>query len=574
MKFEGVVYEVERRHEAGDVGRVEALAYSELILYERSIVYRVYPTGTRAGRIIKDLASLVPDVNTSNVDEDGTPALNTVWTIQNVEALRVMLDIARGTNHYIRMKPGRRLYFKPKATGTYKAVINTSNTASASLREDRWRLRNRIIYIGADGRVLADVSEPPGDLPLTVHDPFLTDETEAKRRAQTRLALCREYGRQLEVELHRNVFEQMNVELYDTIRVSLPSLGLNNTDLPITGIEYIPESLRYRLTLSGALELLEDYLREAVGGDVAARFGRAMTVPEMLSTAVMTTGEGLRTQSTTRHPIYINKPPLTLRNAQNIVLNSDGHAVLTSGATLGSFEAEVLPGSPLFTSYTRCEWILTKNQGWARVQVLTASGEEIASVIDAAETQIVDIPRWPRAFGGLTFKTAALWGATGASVSDIAAGLINTYCLRLSPTTPGTYGETHYPSAKNLNLRLNFARYLRLYLYGDHAQSFTVKVRLHQDANNYLEGAFNVRRDTWMKYEAALSTFTKAGNPTAMNWISILSPYRLLIDSDYVLTPLLRELLRLKITLGRDSAAMLSPAVRLVKIIWREGDYG
>lgn len=96
MKFEGVVYEVERRHEAGDVGRVEALAYSELILYERSIVYRVYPTGTRAGRIIKDLASLVPDVNTSNVDEDGTPALNTVWTIQNVEALHVMLDIAGG----------------------------------------------------------------------------------------------------------------------------------------------------------------------------------------------------------------------------------------------------------------------------------------------------------------------------------------------------------------------------------------------------------------------------------------------------------------------------------------------
>jgi hypothetical protein len=34
-----------------------------------------------------------------------------------------------------------------------------------------------------------------------VHDPFLTDSSEALRRAQVRLALNREYGRELRLEV-------------------------------------------------------------------------------------------------------------------------------------------------------------------------------------------------------------------------------------------------------------------------------------------------------------------------------------------------------------------------------------
>lgn len=573
-RFEGVVYEVEKRHGPGDVSRVEALAYTDLIQYDRSIVYRQYPAGTRAGSIIKDLASLVPGVDTENVDEDETPTLNSVWTIQNVEALKVMLDVARGTNYYIRMKPSKKLYFKPKTPGSHRATITSANTVSASYREDRWRLRNRIIYVGAENRVLADISEPPGDLPLIIHDPFLAEEAEAQRRAQLRLALCREYGRSLEVELHKDVFEQMNVELFDKLRVNLPSLGLNDADLPVTGVEYEPESLRYRLSLSGSLESLEDYLQEQIAGDVAARFGRTLTAPEILSTAIHTTEAGLRVQAEPRHVVYFNKPPLTLWDAVNVILNSDGHATLVSGATSGSFEASILPGSSLFTAFVKCEWIAVGNQGRVGAQVLTAAGEEIARVHDAVDTQFILIPRWPTGFGSLTHMSASSWGASGASITNVRAGLLNAYCLRLSPSNPGTEGEIFYPSGKNLGLNIGFAKYIRLYLYGDHASDFQIRVRLWQDTSNYLEGRIIVKRDKWMRYEAVLSTFSKVGSPSIMNWLSIFSPHRLLIDSDYVLLPLTRETLRLKFTLGRDSPELESPVVKLLKMVWREGDYG
>ena len=56
-----------------------------------------------------------------------------------------------------------------------------------------------------------------------------------------------------------------------------------------------------------------------------------------------------------------------------------------------------------------------------------------------------------------------------------------------------------------------------------------------------------------------------------INWISIISPYLILIDSDHVFLPATRELMRVKFTLKRDSADYPSPKLKLVKIIWREG---
>ncbi|MEO0158765.1 MAG: hypothetical protein ABIM59_08570, partial [candidate division WOR-3 bacterium] len=81
--FEGVVYEARKTRREGDVARCEITAYTDLILYDRHVVFRSYPTGTRAGTIIKDLAALETGVDVTNVDEDTTPALNSQWDIQN-----------------------------------------------------------------------------------------------------------------------------------------------------------------------------------------------------------------------------------------------------------------------------------------------------------------------------------------------------------------------------------------------------------------------------------------------------------------------------------------------------------
>jgi len=269
--FEGIVYERRKRHDQNYVS-VEATAYSNLILYDRHVVYRAYQTGTTAGAIVKDLASLESGVDVTNVD-DG-PSLLSNWEIENENALKIMQDVAKGVNFWLRMKPGNYLYFKPKTTGNPVATINADIIINAEYTEDRWKLKNRVIYVGANGEILADVSEGAGDLPEVVHDPFLTDKVEAQRRANIRLALNKEYGRQLRIEMSQYDFEAMNLDLGDTVTVNLPSLGLSNVNMFLLEVEYDPRELRYSLTLGGKLELFEELFEETIGGDVASRFGR------------------------------------------------------------------------------------------------------------------------------------------------------------------------------------------------------------------------------------------------------------------------------------------------------------
>ncbi|OYT67931.1 MAG: hypothetical protein B6U65_01290 [Candidatus Wolframiiraptor sp. EX4484-121] len=267
--FEGIVYEVDRRHRGRDVERCGFKAYDYLIKYDRHVVYRLYQTGTKAGEIIKDLASLEDGVDVSNVD-DGDSLLSP-WEIENQKALDVMKSVARGVNYWLRMKPGKILYFKPKQVGSAKATITDQIILDAEYSEDRWKLKNRVIYVGAGGEILADVSEGAGDLPVVVHDPFLTDKEEAERRAKIRLALNKEYGRSLRITMHQKDFKDLGIDLGDTCIINLPSVGLENENMVLLGIEYDPRSLRYRLEFGGRKELLEDWLDEQIGGDARLR---------------------------------------------------------------------------------------------------------------------------------------------------------------------------------------------------------------------------------------------------------------------------------------------------------------
>ncbi|RLG06230.1 MAG: hypothetical protein DRN59_03360 [Thaumarchaeota archaeon] len=355
--FEGVVYERKLAQEERIV--CDITAYTHLIRYERHLVYRLYQPGVKAGEIIRDLASLEPGVDVSNVD-DGE-ALLAPWKIENQPALKVMRSIARGINYWLRMKPGKMLYFKPRASGEVKATITENLALAAQYTEDRWELRNRIIYIGAGGQVLADVSDGSGDLPLTIHDPFLTDRGEAERRARMRLNLSKDYGRQLEIIMALEDFEDLGIDLGDTVRADLPKLGLSE-DMIVFGIEYDLKSLRVRLILGGRQQLYEEFLAEQIGGDVAAKFGRAMALPEQTSTLAYSLDKIARIQADKKHVLYVNKPPITLYNAQNVILNSNGEVELVSGATEGSFEARVLPPSQLFISWIKAEWMAEKGE--------------------------------------------------------------------------------------------------------------------------------------------------------------------------------------------------------------------
>ena len=732
--FEGLVYEVDRSHRRGEPESCSFKAYDMLIMYDRHVVYRSYPTGTKAGEIIRDLASLESGVDVSNVD-DGDSLLSP-WTIENQKALDVMKSVARGTNYWLRMKPGMMLYFKPKQVGTSKGIINDTMALDAEYSEDRWKLKNRVIYVGADGEILADVSEGAGDLPIVVHDPSLTDPNEAQRRANIRLALNKEYGRSLRVTIHKNDLASLGLDLGDTVIIQLPSIGvydlldigvtcdnvldkiyingedytpqssslgnwqvadflevekagkiviavachnadttspaglllrirdingntlfngsdlsnvkvyfsttpdppspdwykpdyddsawanatqltqygsgpwgtnvsnwddpdawwfwannegLNNTPntqyvwfritiengikFVLLGIEYEVDSFRRILEFGGRKELLEDWLDEKIGGDVSRRFGQLMTLPEEASAAAYSLEAAIRIQAEPRYSVYFNKPPLSLYNAQNIMLDDSGYAQLVSGATSGSFEAQITPPSELFVNWLEAYWRAELGAGSLTVRVLRGDDSEIAVITDQPEYSY-RFPREPVMDGGLTEKAASGWGASGATVSDARLGIIHAWCLKLLPNTLGTDGEIFYPSAKNWGKDLSWAKWLRLYLYGDepNAQDIAVKIRLHTSATDYFEATLTVKSKTWRKYEIDMATLTQVGTPSLsnINWISIISPYTLLIDSDYVFLPATRELLRLKFELSRVNAADASPKVRLVKLVWKE----
>ena len=708
-------------------------------------------------------------------------------------------------------------------------------------------------------------------------------------------------------------FENLGVDLGDTVRVDLPKLGLSE-DMVIFGIEYYPKALRVRLVLGGRQQLYEELLAEQISGDVAARFGRTMTLPEQTSTLAYSLDKIARIQADQKHVVYVSKPPLTLYNARNVILNPSGEAELVSGAMEGSFEVQVLPPSELFVNWVKAEWIAEKGErveslgvefpqsldGWqyrkritiqenagrdltdyqikltiyygsgtdsgsdiylnekcrsdfgdirfadmdgnllpywieekadsdyavfwvkvpsipangtadiyiyygnpdavydgdpkqvffiyedmetppegmlagdafydstnkwirltraagnlkgylyydkvpqygfyAKFRVwagggngadaiwlgvydsdyagttedivdggyhftadeyqdriaftkstsdngapiasasqsgiddgnwhtyevyfwisggvayckiywdgvlkvdasdsspqsnalnkvgktifgartggsynehriddiiirnyvdpepsisavggeeyhlqerrimageisaslLNADGEALGQVFDAYDTQFYRFRKWPRGYGSLTYKNSSSWGANNASASDKREGILHAHCLKLTPSILGLDGEIYYPSSRDLNLDLSWAKWLRLYLYADHEDDVTVKIRLHQDADNYFEGSLVVKAKEWRKYEISMDSLSKIGSPSLgkINWISIISPYPILIDSDHVFLPATRELLRVKFTLKRNSPDDPSPKIRLVKIIWREG---
>ena len=449
-------------------------------------------------------------------------------------------------------------------------VIDASKILRAEYAEDRWKLKNRVIYVGAGGQVLADVSEGAGDLPVIVNDPFLTDPVEAQRRANIRLALNKEYGRQLRIEMNQYDFESLNIDLGDTVTVNLPSLGVNE-NMYVVEIEYDPRELKYTLTLGGRLELFEEFLQEQIGGDVASRFGQSIKVPELVSTIYTTVdlvNAAVKIQADARTLRIYNKPPLILENAQNVILDEDGYAALISGATSGSFEFSFTPQSALFTRWLRIHYDYDAGGGSVRADVLRADG----STIDSSISQDYDFPYIPATSGSWTEQNANEWGAVNALIADSPNAIISYWSIKATKTGSGSM-KLIYPASKDLSLNLSRFKYMRLYIYSAENDP-SLKIRLKQDENNYFEATLSHSGGIWRRYQILLSSFQSIGSPslTNINYLEIeTSMSSINIDSDIVFIPLGHEQVKIKFTLTRPDASATSPRVKLVKIVWREG---
>ncbi|MCS6787694.1 MAG: hypothetical protein NZ733_00155, partial [Aigarchaeota archaeon] len=578
-RFEGFVVNV-RRSASSKSGRLTVCqALSELVLWDRHVVFREYAAGTRAGAIVKDLARLESGVDVANVDESDTPALLAPWAIQNESALKVMTAVSRGTNYYLRMKPGRKLYFKPKAPGAPVATIDSRVVTATEYSEDRWRLRDRVIVVGAGGQVMADVSEGGGELPVVVHDPFLTSTAEAQRRARIRLALNREYGRQLRLTVRRDFVERSQIDLFSMVRIDLPELGLSGVDMHVVGIRYAPPDPHVVLEVGGRLELLEDYLSEAIGGDVTARFGKAIGTDELASMrSTLYHTQRVVAAVGYRFVTYVNKRPITFHRGANVRLNDvTGEVELASGSINGWFEVDFVPPSELFACWCYASWVSYPGDGEVVVELKNASGEVLRSLRDLrlpgwALAKRAYLRRWPGRVHTMTRHPAfSLWGSSqGARVIGARMGYLVGSCVRLEPLSYGTPGEIFYPASRDLNLEAGWVRRMNFYLC-PLDDGVTCRVRLYHDASNYREVSVVAQRaNEWTMYSVNVGTMTVVGNPTRVNWIGFSSAYPLLIDSDYVLHELGRERLTVRFNLSRPSATSTSPRISLLTVTYEE----
>jgi len=555
--FEGIIYNMSKRHEK--YVETRASAYSNLILYDRYYAYRSYSTGMTAGAIIKDLASLESGVNTANVD-DG-PSLTANWDIENQIVLKVFQDIAKGTNYYIRMKPGKYLYYRPKTTSTPIYTITQNNIISAEYSEDRWKLKNRVIYLGANGQILADVSEGAGDLPIIISDPFLTDATEAQRRAQIRLALNKEYGRQLRVVMHQNDFESSGIDLFSTVAVNLPSLGINE-NMYVVEISYDPKSLKYTLTLGGRLELFEEYLSEAMGGDVAARFGQKTSVAEVIGSVSLQIEEISKRSNLLTQPtlfLYYIKPPIPYQDAQNVFQDTDGMLKLISGATSGTVKILIKPigSSDLF--WRQLIYSIDPGGGSYQVDLLLGSKTIKNNASSPYRFNYVVLRN------SLAEGDASKWGATtGATIEDSGLSIITRYSLKCSYASSF---QVWYPSGKNWGKDLSEVSYFMFWIYSN--IDATIYVRLATNDNNYYRANTTAKAGKWIKNIIPLSSFIATGSPSWSNINYIMFEFpngTFYLDFDYVFAPILNEELTVKITLSRPSAQATSPTVKNIRL--------
>jgi len=354
-------------------------------------------------------------------------------------------------------------------------------------------------------------------------------------------------------------------------------LGVSNTEMYVVTIEHVPASRRCRLTLGGRLELLEDYLGEAIGGDVAARFGpRPMIVGEIAdlrSTLFFT--RKVVSASSYRFVTYWNRRPVTIHRGENVTLNPvTGMVELAPGFTSGYAEVHFLPPTETFRRWGYIEWISYPGEGSITVKVMDPQGNVLVQREDPNLggwhlTKRLRLKRWPGRAQEITRRPAnRLWTGINAEVFTSSGGIVSGSCIGMTPTS-GT-GEMIYmlPSPADFS----WARFATLFLYA-FSPNTTVKLRFYTDQSNYFEGSITITDpDVWKEYVLAITSFSRIGNPSLSNTtqIGIVSDGPILFDIDYLLHQYIHGTIIVRFELSRPSATSSSPKISSISITYEE----
>jgi hypothetical protein len=356
------------------------------------------------------------------------------------------------------------------------------------------------------------------------------------------------------------------LDVGSTITINFPNLGINSQNVFVTGIEYPfdVKELYATIICGGELEYFELLLEELKGRDPTALFGSGGRIEDLISSVVASVTSLTNTQriqSVGKTVRIYNVPPLTYENGVNVVLDDDGTIKLASGYLSGSFEFSWLPQSELFTRWLRTQYVADLNDGSISAKILLPDGTVLFNNV----SDDFDIPHLPPSRGAIT-QDISEWELTNATVEELQTGIIGITSLRFTNTA--TSMTLVWPKTKDANL--DILRILRFYFYTFNDASITIK--LYQDENNYLSGTINNVGGSWQRVDIFTSTMTRTGDPRKMNWLEITTTARILfLDSDYLMFPAGRERLRLKINLSRPTLTSVSPKVKIVKFVWREG---
>ncbi|MEM0478629.1 MAG: hypothetical protein QXN77_09555, partial [Candidatus Caldarchaeum sp.] len=369
--------------------------------------------------------------------------------------------------------------------------------------------------------------------------------------------------KQLRVVMPRADFEAMNADLFDTLTVNLPHLGLENVNMYIVEIGYDPDKQAYTLTLGGKLELFEDFLDEALGGDVAARFGQKVSVAEKIGSVSLQVEELRKRVDVGAIPllnVLAIRPPIPYRNATNIFQDIDGKLRLVSGATNGSVEIPIQPVGSKDTKLNRLIFSIDPGQGSYSVSIKTVN-KTIASNVSSPYT----FKYLPSRFA-LAEKDASSWGVTtGATIQDSQIAMQSRFSLKCSHTSSF---QAWYPSAKNWGLNVSECQYLAFWIYSN--IDTTIYIRAGTDDNNYYRANTTTKAGKWVKNIISLSSFQAVGSPSwnNINYILFELPSgTFYIDFDYCFFPWLDEDIWLEIQMSRTNPTDISPSLNY---IWLE----
>jgi hypothetical protein len=328
-------------------------------------------------------------------------------------------------------------------------------------------------------------------------------------------------------------------------------------------MSFDPREKKYELILGGRLELFEDYLSEALGGDVASRFGgQKLNIAEMIGSVSIQVEDLRRRSHTLAQPtmfLLSLKPPLPYQNASNVFQDADGTLKLVAGATSGTVDIPLRPLGSNDIYWRQLSYGIDPGDGSYSVSLLIGDRTLKNNAPNPYKFAYV-VPR-----GSLAEGESALWGATaGTTKEDVQVAAMTRFGLRFRNTVAF---QAWYPSGKNWNRNLSEVTYFMFWVHSNN--DATIYVRLGTDDSNYFRANTTARAGRWVKNVIPLSSFSAVGSPSwsTINYLMFEFPAGTFhIDFDYVFAPVLNEQVTIRIALSRPTAASQSPVVKNIRL--------